>query len=247
MMHERLGVIIGAHDPYQGALCEASLRRNGLTVVKFGAGKRWPGNYRDGKTIPQLECVRSIHQMFSHILFTDSADSMAMCGSDEILSKFGTFPGGIVVSGEKNCHPDGQLRGLYPGEKGPWSFVNSGGWIGRSSDVLAALECIASLPWDDDQRCWTLAYLAYAFPMAVDHQCRIFQTMRRQSGEFSNVSGRVYNRATGQFPSIVHWNGIAHSDVAMSLIRPFNPGLVTQMDIATEARYVDRIPVGAMA
>jgi len=230
-----LVVMIGAHAPYQGTIFEASARRMGLPVVKFAEGLPWPGNYRDGKLWPALACARSLPSTVTHVLFADAGDSVAVAGSEEILQKFHALcsEGSILISGEKNCHPAQELAAFYPYSRTQWRFVNAGGWMGRRADVQRALEWVCQVPHEDDQLAWTLAFLHQAVPLAIDEDCEIFQTMRRQEpGELRQIGKRVFNNRTGTFPCIIHWNGICKNESLMEIQEMFNPGHVRRLPVA---------------
>lgn len=240
----RLAVIIGGHIPFQGALCEASCRRMGLTVFRYANGLPWPGNFRDGKTIPQLLAVRSLPPEFTHVLYTDGGDTLAVAGEGEILQKFAaTQCGGVLISGEKNCYPDWPLHKSYP-QGTPWKYINAGGWIGTRDAAGACLEWIAASGIVDDQRAWTRGYLTSSIPVMVDEWCQIFQTMNRQFGEFQQAGARLVNAATGSTPCVIHWPGPWHSEAHMELLRPIWPGMITQIDMATATKLVDKFPLG---
>jgi len=235
-----LAVMIGAHAPYRGQLFDSSAKRMGLHVVKYAEGIPWPGNFRDGKTVPQFECVRALPDSVTHVLFADAWDSLCMAGEVEILAKYNALAGsGVVISGEKNCYPESGLKQFYPHRRSPWNFCNSGGFIGRKQDVLKALEWCCNVGLIDDQLCWSILYLSRSAPLQVDEGCQIFQTMNRQmSGEFRIDGDRVQNTVTGTRPCVVHWPGPWHSEPHMALLKPFIPGMVTHMDAAAKAGYV---------
>lgn len=237
-MKSQLAVIIGGHLPFQGALCEQSCRSMGLQVFRYANGQTWPGNYRDGKTLPQLECVKNLPAQFSHMLFTDSADTLAIAGETEILSKYEAIGRpGVLISGEKNCHPDAGLAPIYPPSVTGWKYLNSGGWIGTRESVIQCLSWCASTGIVDDQRAWTHGYLSGAIPVKVDSGCVVFQTCNRQAGELIRIGMRIRNNRTGTFPCVIHWPGPWRSDALLNLIYSLGPQAVKLGEVAMAAGY----------
>ena len=232
-----LVVMIGAHAPYRGQVFEASARRLGLQIVKFGEREPWPGNFRSGKLLPALACVKQLPEFVTHVLFADAWDSIALAGPTEILLKFNAlaYPGSIVISGEKNCHPEQALAPFHLYSRTQWRFVNSGGWIGRREDVQRALEWVSAVGYPDDQLSWTVVYLRQDVPIHIDQECQIFQTMRRQDpGELRQIGKRIVNTRTGSSPCIAHWNGVCDNEALMELQEIFNPGHLRRMPVAME-------------
>ncbi len=107
--------------------------------------------------------------------------------------------------------------------------------MGAKEDVQNALEWVASVGHPDDQLCWTLVYLNQTVPIAIDEDCQIFQTLRRQSpGELRQVGKRIVNTLTGTTPCIAHWNGICDDEGLMELQEMVNPGHVRRAPVARE-------------
>jgi len=217
----RLVCISAAHTPYNGALMERSAKRVGVEIVRFKQGEPWPNDYRVGKLVHGLECVRTLPDDVTHVMFVDSSDSLFLANPEEIVAKFdaiaGERPTSVLIQGEKNCYPDKSIESQYPPQRTPWHFVNSGGWIARRDSALFAMPLVATFAEYCDQLAWSLAYLRGAsgdpmtgsyVPIEVDENCQIFQSMYLQKpGEFKLDNGRLYNLKTAGRPCVAHWNG----------------------------------------
>lgn len=204
----RLVCISAAHTPYNGALMERSAARVGVEIVRFREGEPWPNDFRVGKLVHGLECVKALPDDVTHVMFVDSNDSVFLAGPEEIVEKYTLKECSIVLQGEKNCYPDKNLVPMYPPPRTPWRFVNSGGWIGTRDDAEVLLERVFALAEYCDQLCWSRAYVSQYIPVDVDENCQIFQSMYLQEpGDFRLADGRLENLKTGGRPCVAHWNG----------------------------------------
>ena len=208
----RLVCISAAHTPYYGGLMERSAARVGVEIVRFKQGEPWPKDFRVGKLVHGLECICSLPNNVTHVMFVDSSDSIFLAGPEEIVEKFEAMGRKIWLQGEKNCYPDKNLIAAYPAQRTAWHYVNSGGWICRRDEAeFATMKLVAEGAEYCDQLCWTRRYLLGSdFPMAVDvdENCQIFQSMYlQQPGEFQIVRKRLWNMKTGGRACVAHWNG----------------------------------------
>lgn len=121
------------------------------------------------------------------ILFSDGYDVIVTGGEQEIMERYQRIvpDRSVVVSAERTCYPDSTLESQYPSGNTPYRFLNSGGIIGRVSDLLIALSCIeqirSSLLYDEfeysNQYLWTKLFLEGMSPKIVlDTECELFQT-----------------------------------------------------------------------
>jgi hypothetical protein len=134
------------------------------------------------------------------VLFTDAYDTVFVRGEQHIRDLYTTFPQSVVFSAEPNSWPMGSLGlaiqdALPPG---PYPFLNSGGFIGPASDVLALynkyptppserfdlLQKLRRFNYDPDERYvfsdqyyWTLVQLVEGDTVALDNSARIFENL----------------------------------------------------------------------
>lgn len=216
----RLVCISAAHTPYNGKLMERSAKRVGVEIVRFKEGEPWPKDYRVGKLVHGLECVKRLPEDVTHVMFSDGSDTLFLGGPEEIIEKFEAIcPNLALVSAEKNCYPYKDLAQEYPAAYTEWRYVNSGNWILRRSDAEYMLEKIAGLTtYGCDQLAWTRAYLQKdSFAVKLDENCQLFQSMYLQKEEeFRFVDGRMENLVTGGRPCVLHWNGTKNAGVPFS-------------------------------
>jgi len=199
-------------DLTQTALLRRSCELVNIDLQIFGGGG-WPG-YRQGKLVRAIDFLKTRTEPFA--LYTDGHDSIVLHDAAVILDKFQRIGTSIVVSAEKNCWPDARLAGHYPYPQlpfhnSPWKFINAGGWMGNRLALIEFLSVADTYNGDnleDDQRCWTDAFLynhAWRPLIHVDAGCRIFQTMGGVGGHELGPNGE--NLITHQFPSVLHFNG----------------------------------------
>lgn len=218
----KLALITSGHQPYQGKVLEKSARRVGLEVIPYATEKPWPNDYRVGKILDALECIRQLPDCYTHVMHVDCSDTLILAPEEEILDRWaGHFYSGVLVSAEKNCHPKAELAKEYQIRYGtvlPWRYVNSGGWMATRQVIEQALPVVSELATFCDQLCWTMAYLHRVTPtVTLDEGCTIFQTMfQQQPGDFEFRNGRLHNLITQQTPCAIHWNGTrGHGRISM--------------------------------
>lgn len=170
------------------------------------------------------------------VLFTDGYDTFFFAGETEILNKFIEFKTDLLFSAETGCYPDYSLSSYYPKTISPYRFLNSGGFIGKAGIIKefisdGLLYGDEKFPYSN-QYLWTLCYLQNQKSIKLDTLCSIFCTLSQeviQDPSESTVAndhkvyadklydwfketfilrnGRIYNRITNTWPSILHFNG----------------------------------------
>ncbi len=77
------------------------------------------------------------------VCFIDAYDVLVNAGEEEIISRFLSYDGRILLGGERNCYPLRYKERMDQIEDGPSGvermYVNSGGYMGYLSDVLEML------------------------------------------------------------------------------------------------------------
>ena len=125
------------------------------------------------------------------VLFTDGYDTILIGGEEEILKRYYLISQeqGIVISTEKYCSPDPSLTNLYPLVKTQYRFLNSGGIIGKVSDILELLEKVSTSNSENEkivtnqykwsnQYLWTQVFLKEkGLNIKLDVNCELFQTI----------------------------------------------------------------------
>lgn len=220
----RLVCISAAHTPYDGALMEKSAQRVGVEIVRFKEGEPWPNDFRVGKLVHGLECIRQLPEDVTHVMFVDSSDTLFLAGPEKIVARFEDMRGQgtlAVVSGEKNCYPITELAPEFKYRPTPWHFVNSGSWIMRREDSERILTSVAGQADYCDQLCWSKAYLEIYSKnwsdVYIDVHCLLFQSMYLQvPTDFELKDGRLANLVTGGQPAVLHWNGTRNQGVPFS-------------------------------
>jgi len=183
----------------------------GIKLEVFGKGEFF--SFFDSKINKLGVVVNNLKNKFTHVLYTDFADSFFLSGITEILLKYDFMKNpSLLVSGEKTIYPFPDFANLFPDDGGPYRFMNPGNFLGTIDAVLAALN--ACKPFyniqNNDQAHWMLAYRQGTLPpIVVDTKARIFQTMAdcKFEKEFKLGKNGLYNIKTDSYPCIVHFNG----------------------------------------
>lgn len=203
-----------------------SCLRNRLNLRLYGVGEPFT-------TLADVKITRLMLELekltAKYVLLTDGNDSFVMADENEILNKYSQSKAYILVSADRQQEPlDSRypyciFRDHYPKSDTPWRYCNSGGYIGLRTSLLHMLRRMQTLEWNDytknyvpvyrevdwqnDQFRMSLAYLL-GFPLTVDINCELFQTMGcSQDGEIV-WTPRLNNLVTKTTPGIVHYNGL---------------------------------------
>lgn len=114
-----------------------------------------------------------------YFLWVDGHDSLILKPEGEILARFKSLGADVLIAAERNCWPDSDLAPFYAKKQGFLSgmprYINAGGIIGQRDHMLTAMHiALANATTGDDQRAWTVAYLADLLPnLQIDHGRRI--------------------------------------------------------------------------
>lgn len=180
-----------------------------IDMVAYGRGEFF--SFYDSKIVKMGNVLDQVKNEYTHALYLDCADAFFLTGLEEIIEKYWEMGSpDLLVSGEKGCHPFEDMTELFPGSK-PWRYMNPGMYIGKIPAIMNMLSACTGFYQlkTNDQGHWYEAYNKYRFPLVVDSECRIFQTMSdtHYGEEVDLRNGRLYNRVTDQYPCVVHFNG----------------------------------------
>lgn len=196
-----------------------SLDKHGYEHYTFGLkGEQefsWGGdNYTP--MIPQLK--EELNNGYTHILYTDAWDTLAMGNQDELIKKY------LDISLEGN-------NWIYSAEKNPcftkdlskydsvsrWKYLCAGNFIAPTKLFIDIVEAYKRHENENDQQ-WG----SWLFENDEDNQfildvnCQIFQTLYNMNGlhqqpnwkEFAySDEDRIVNLITGSKPVFIHGNG----------------------------------------
>ncbi|XP_054912229.1 multifunctional procollagen lysine hydroxylase and glycosyltransferase LH3-like [Poeciliopsis prolifica] len=220
---ENLLVVTAATEETDG------FRRFMKTAAQFnyslkvlGLGEEWKGG-DVARTVGGGQKVRWLkEELLKHsedqqlvVMFVDSYDVILAAGPDELLTRFSSLGHRVVFSAEGFCWPDQRLASKYPQVHSGKRYLNSGGFIGFSSDLAAIVQQWKFRDNDDDQLFYTRIYLDQKqrtrFNMTLDHRSQIFQNLNGAIDEvvlkFERSKVRVRNVAYDTLPVVIHGNG----------------------------------------
>lgn len=161
-----------------------------------------------------VEWCKKHKDQYTHVLYTDAFDTLALAGMDELRAK---LPQGILFFGSAEKHvfpPSAERAARYPHNSSEWRFVNAGQWFGSIEWFLQMAELVP--PAGINDQTWLaerfLDCLEKRIPVTLDYTCSVFQSVAfERSGDYAFTrDGRLYNRKTQQLPIFAHDNGNKH-------------------------------------
>lgn len=200
---------------------DEKLRRLKASCEKFEIelqvyGRKEFFNFFDSKITAMGRFVNRFKKDYTHVLYTDAADTFFLTSLPEILQKYEAMGSPqLLLSAEKGCYPFPHLVNYFPDNTGPYRFFNAGGFIGEIQYLLDTLSGIKSFHYinNNDNAHWMLGFAERKITFSIDHNCQIFQTMsdvaygRDVLLQKNGKKSRVFNAETKTFPSIIHFNG----------------------------------------
>ena len=197
-----------------------SSKQHSITFTNIGKGLEWRGSNPNKNT----GCGQKINVMREYmedlpdddiVLFVDGYDVFVNDNVNTIMKEYHKFDEKVVFSRDyKYCWPDATLAELYPDDV----YLGGGCWIGQVKEMKRILKPIV-LPThpptvshvnddDDEQLYYTKKYLSGKYSIALDKDCKIFQTT--DYFDMNNViikDNQLYNIETNTCPIIYHGNG----------------------------------------
>ena len=206
-------------------MMESSLNKFGFQYIPYGLGEQYRG-WIDIKVHKLLEVARNCPT--SHILYSDARDAWFLTGPEEVAEKYnalGCPP--LMLSAQADIF--GSYLKWYSkvewNESEPFRYVGTPGQLCEAKALAGALgwlqenfhvgdETVDPHGLPDDDPPWLIEYMA-AHPGEVkfDHRCSIFMNAgsHMTEGMWETVlevrGNRLYNKMTGEWPCLVHFNG----------------------------------------
>jgi hypothetical protein len=188
----------------------------------------------NGGVLRQLyECYQRASGGHETFVYADAADSYCQ-------RKFEELKDYILYSTEKACYPRTEIATHYKPVPSPWKYLNGGGYGGPVKLILEFFERygLTKHPGDcNGQHEQMMAYLQAekeGFPIKLDTQCEIFQTMafadpcefeivttfggfREHLLDESSPPKYLKNKITDTVPGILHFNGLTDMSILKQL------------------------------
>ena len=172
-------------------------------------------NFRQAKIERAIEFLETIKDDYEYCLYTDGFDSWLQLTADEIVERFEDFNTKIVIAGERNCYPLTDYVDGFPEAEStslniPSSFRYpcAGGFMGKTTDVLAALRTILDSSSEDDQALWSWAILKSAVEIKIDSLNAIFLSAGSlYRHEIITRFRSLYVIETQDVTAVIHFNG----------------------------------------
>ena len=203
---------------YCWAAFHESLKRFGHEALVLGMNEPWGGLMTKPR---KLRSWLRANVDAKVIIYCDSWDVVFAGCLDEIEYEFLRYPSSprIIWNAEKTLFPDPTLN--FPETGTPYRYLNSGFAVGYDWAFLRMLELmdlynVLDDHWDgngrriepNDQLHFQEAFVANYFPMALDSEARICQTLHAVEADELDLTGdKIKNRITGSIPMAFHMNG----------------------------------------
>lgn len=216
------------------AILQRSAVRNGFAFHAVGVGEPW-----GGFATKFLAYHRELSNLIGWrirpediVVLSDAWDTVVLGRSQELLEKIAWMPAGAVLCGaERVCGPNhflvGQMEVLFPDDRTPWRYPNSGGLVASAETMVALLDgLINDMPdgsvldasENDQVRLHEFLLIRAArgdpFPFYLDLDCQVFQCMYEEQPQWDVVvdagprpAPRIANHLTGERPVVAHGNG----------------------------------------
>jgi len=169
-----------------------------------------------------IDIVNGLPEEYTHLMFIDAADVVALAGPDEVMERYFEFNHPWVYNAEPFIWSPGSFEPEdYPTPNVLYRYLNSGASIGEIGHLRYWFN-----QWPRPQNLsrgdqdWMAARFIESYPdaMKLDTNCDLFQcACGSQVGPTPFIaifSGKVYNRITDTYPLIIHFNG--GTDIAAS-------------------------------
>jgi len=184
------------------------------SIWKGGDMAKGPGGGQKINLLKNELLSWSNEELNKIIMFTDSYDVVITSNKNEIFEKYNKLINNsdncIVFSGEISCWPNADLANSYPNSPTKIKYLNSGGFIGKASNILKILETEIE-DYEDDQGYYTMKFLnqTNGIKILLDYYCEIFQTLNgcTQDIDILFTKSRVKNKIFGTLPCVIHGNG----------------------------------------
>lgn len=199
----------------EALLMVESAHVHGLEVQLFGVEQPFIPHGADAQVLRLYKLMQQ-EQLADYVIVSDCRDVLFLAEQEEILFKFHTFNSPIVMSTETGCWPPDPEVVEYFAGKSPhgYDYINAGQYIGEWYSVRLALWSLLDnyrdkhTGLDNSQGWWARAKMHGQIGFALDHECKIFQTMSGGvDGHVLPIGNRVLNTVTGEMPCSVHFNG----------------------------------------
>lgn len=170
------------------------------------------------KIIETAAYLETIKDEYTHFIFLDAHDTFALKYEENFLRRLPKHSG--LISTEKACWPDASLASQYPKCDSDWKYLNSGNYF---MPIPMFLDIVQEFPiqyGDDDQLWLTKVFLSHRYPLHLDYNCEIFQSMAFEAeDDFEYSTPYIYNNKTESEPIFFHFNGKTQNEKAYEVLK----------------------------
>ena len=224
-------------DPARAGEAFDAYKRLGYRPKLLGAGRPGWDTSKRGCT-QKLEWLRDwlARKDLTHsiILASDGYDTLPIVNAHDLLKRFGETNADIVISGERTCWPDEELKEPLdahfknnPFPATPYRYPCAGLYMGFAKEVA---ELLADPIVADDEQLFMQQRMLTAKDCRwqVDGEGYLFQSLHGADQDMHRKWGWPINKTTNCYPAILHANGPSNMDIA-------RPTLMGEPHLANDA------------
>ena len=186
------------------------------------------------------------------VMFCDAFDTLIIDSPKNILKKYQDFNHKFVVSAERNLWPTDTpiMRTYFPEQTTPYRFLNNGCWIGEAGYVRKVFDQMHVkylAEWESDQEVMQSWYIIRPDAIRLDVEARLFLNTFGTDidKDIDYLSGLVYDRASGAYPSVLHFNGSeGKGPIVRNRVRPNQNNCPEEIVIHKKTSNIALVSVG---
>ena len=144
------------------------------------------------------------------VLYVDADDVLFLASSEKIKQKFLEMNVPFLISVERFCWPDAELKNAYPIAPTTFKYINSGSFIGYVDQIKQILFDIDAPTLKNDQGLLTHHYFEHPELYAFDYHCELFLPLAGVIPQEINIDLQRKTLScteTGSKPCLIRGNG----------------------------------------
>ena len=195
----------------------ASASYHGFKFTNLGENIEWIGGDMLNGCLGGGQKLRAVNEYIQElpdtdvVFFCDAYDVFMADNLNEMVYRYLEIGHDVIFGAERVCWPDDSLsdahhilnRKHYPNLDTPYSYLNSGTFIGRVGELKKIFSTLPD-PDESDQYWVQQKFLSEQYDIVLDIECYLFQT--HEPAVYEN-SGQLLNPITRCFTCLYHGNG----------------------------------------
>lgn len=164
------------------------------------------------RRIDYIRGMATKFQSYKRLIMTDAWDVLFVGDKEEVMSR---VPPTMIVSGERNCYPEPDLRHKFISTS-PWKYANNGMIAGYPEYILHWLEWAEQMPNLEilDQAWFNRRIAEDQAAISLDEATELFYVVSatQEDGSLQMKGGRPWNSRFNTYPNFFHFSGKCPDD-----------------------------------